>query len=157
MIKSWMVIGAVAIGLAPLSNVLVSKTGMQWFRRLRRPDWLVFEKLIPVIWTVVFIAGAWSAVVVWERAPGTPATWARMGGYLLLELVTLSYTTAMLMVRKLRVGTIIGGAGVLIGLGLAIAVWPVAPAATGLLLPYLLWSPIGTFTTWQMEQLNPGQ
>jgi tryptophan-rich sensory protein len=26
-----------------------------------------------------------------------------------------------------------------------------------LLLPYLLWSPVGTLITWQMEQLNPSQ
>jgi translocator protein len=26
--------------------------------------------------------------------------------------------------------------------------------AAVLLIPYLLWSPIGTFTTWQMDKLN---
>ncbi len=30
-------------------------------------------------------------------------------------------------------------------------------AAFFLLLPYLLWSPVGTLITWQMDQLNPGQ
>ena len=28
------------------------------------------------------------------------------------------------------------------------------PMAAALLIPYLLWSPIGTLVTWQMQRLN---
>jgi benzodiazapine receptor len=31
---------------------------------------------------------------------------------------------------------------------------PLSVAAWLLLLPYLLWSPIGTLVTWQMQRLN---
>ena len=78
-----------------------------------------------------------------------------MGVYLLLEIVTLSYNPVMMWLRSLRVGTIIGAIGFVIGLGLAIAVWPISSTATWLLVPYLLWSPIGTYTTWAMARLNP--
>jgi translocator protein len=30
----------------------------------------------------------------------------------------------------------------------------VSSLAAALLLPYLLWSPVGTWVTWQMRQLN---
>ncbi|MFN5195610.1 MAG: tryptophan-rich sensory protein, partial [Cyanobacteriota bacterium] len=29
-----------------------------------------------------------------------------------------------------------------------------SPPAALLLLPYLLWSPVGTFVTWRMQRLN---
>lgn len=154
MIKSWMVIGAVAFIVALASN-LIAPSDRQWFNRLQRPKWLVFEKAIPVIWTVIFICAAWSAVIVWEKEPGTQSTWLRMGLYLLLEIVTISYTSVMCKVRSLKVGTIIGGTGAILSVILALSVLQVSEPAALLLLPYILWSPIGTYTTWAMMHLNP--
>ena len=78
-----------------------------------------------------------------------------MGLYLLLEIVTMSYTSVMCKVRSLKVGTIIGGTGAILSVILALTVLPVSEPAALLLLPYILWSPIGTYTTWAMMHLNP--
>lgn len=155
MIPSWLVIGAVTLLLAFLSNSLVNSRGARWFRRLRRPNWLTFEKAIPIIWTVIFICGAGSAVIVWEQDPGSPMTWVLMGLYFILELITVSYTPLMLWLRRLQIGVLIGGIGAILGVLLAILVWSVSPWATLLLIPYVIWSPIGTYTTWEMSRLNP--
>lgn len=80
-----------------------------------------------------------------------------MAGYAGLELLIVSYTPIMCKLQNLRVGTAIGGAGFVIGLLLAWFVIQVDTTALLLLLPYLLWSPVGTLITWQMVQLNPGQ
>lgn len=153
-IKSWMAIGAVALIVALASN-LIPPDDIRWFNRLQRPRWLVFEKAIPIIWTVIFICAAWSAVIVWEKEPGTLTTWLRMGLYLLLELVTIAYTPVMCRLRSLQVGTLIGGTGAILSIMLALSVWPVSGWAALLLVPYVLWSPIGTYTTLEMKQLNP--
>jgi translocator protein len=150
-----MVIGGITILLGVLSGSTATPAGRRWFQRLKRPRWLTFEALIPVIWTVVFTCGAWSAYMIWEQEPGSSKTWIYMGCYLLLESVTLSYNTLMLWVRRLRVGTAVGATGLMIAALLAIAIWQVSNRAALLLLPYLLWSPIGTYTTWKMMQLNP--
>jgi benzodiazapine receptor len=158
MIKSWMVIGGVTILLAMAIGslgTLIAPGGIQWFNRLRRPSWLTFEKAIPLIWTIAFICGAWSATIVWEKDPGSRTTWLLMGFYLVVELVTLAYNPVMLALRSLRVGTIIGATGALLGALLALSVWPISGWAALLLLPYVLWSPIGTYTTWEMTRLNP--
>ncbi|MES1026548.1 TspO/MBR family protein [Gloeocapsa sp. BRSZ] len=154
MIRSWMVIGAVAF-LVALGANLITRGDRQWFKRLRRPGWLTFEPLIPIIWTIIFICGAWSAYIVWEANPGMSFTWLLMGFYLLLEIVTIAYTPVMFRTRSLRVGTIIGGTGAIIGLLLTFTVLPISGWAALLLVPYLLWSPIGTYTTWAMMRLNP--
>jgi len=53
-------------------------------------------------------------------------------------------------------GTIIGGIGSILGLLLLLAVLSVSSGwAALLLLPYVIWSPIGTYTTWEMIHLNP--
>jgi translocator protein len=154
MIKSWMVIGGVAILVALAAN-LIQPSDRQWFKRLQRPRWLTFEAAIPVIWTIIFICGAWSAYIVWERNPGTTSTWLLMGLYLILEIAIIAYTPVMFRLRSLKTGTIIGGIGFIIGLILTLAVLPVSGWAALLLVPFLLWSPIGTYTTWQMMRLNP--
>jgi translocator protein len=154
MIKSWMVIGGVAILVALAANV-ITPSDRKWFNRLQRPRWLTFEGAIPVIWTVIFICGAWSAYIVWEQNPGTNTTWIIMGLYLLLEIVTIAYTPVMFRLRSLRVGTIVGGTGFVVSLILTLVVLTISGWAALLLVPYLLWSPIGTYTTWQMAHLNP--
>ncbi|MBM0741559.1 TspO/MBR family protein [Phormidium sp. CLA17] len=153
MIRSWMVIGAVAIAVAFSGNIL-GRNNMRWFRQLRRPKWLTFEPLIPVIWTVILICGAWSAYLVWESNPGTEQTWWLMAFYLLLEIVIIAYSPVTIRLRNLKAGTIVGGIGFIIGLILAFLVQPISNTAFWLLVPYLLWSPIGTYTTWAMHQLN---
>lgn len=151
MIKSWMVIGGVAF-LVALGANLITPSDRKWFKRLQRPSWLAVEPFIPLIWTVIFICGAWSAYIVWERKPGN---WFLMGLYLVLEIVTIAYTPVMFRLRSLKIGTIIGGAGFVVAVILTLAVLSVSRWAALLLVPYLLWSPIGTYTTWAMARLNP--
>ncbi len=61
----------------------------------------------------------------------------------------------MCKMKSLRVGTILGGTGFILGIMLMISVWPISQTAALLLLPFVLWSPIGTYTTWVMIPLNP--
>lgn len=154
MIRSWMVIGGVTI-LVAFAGSLVSKGDTQWFKRLRRPRWLTFEGAIPLIWIFVFICGAWSAYIVWEQDPGSTQTWLLMGFYLLVELLIVAYTPVMCKLRSLEVGTMIGGTGAVLGVILTLTILPISGWATILLLPYVIWSPIGTYTTWEMMHLNP--
>ena len=149
-----MVIGGVTLLVALAAN-FITPSDRKWFKRLQRPSWLFFEAAIPLIWIVIFICGAWSAYNVWEKEPGSSRTWLLMGFYLLLEIVTIAYTPVMFKLRSLKVGTIIGGTGAIIGILLTLAVLPISGWAALLLLPYVIWSPIGTYTTWEMMRLNP--
>ena len=155
MIPSWLVIGIVTLAVPFTFNRLISTRDFRWFKRLRRPEWLTFEWAIPIIWTVVFICGAWSAYNIWSKNPGETSTWLLMGFYLVVEVAISLYTVAMCKTRSLKVGTIIGGTGFFLGAILALKILPISNVAFLLLLPYLLWSPVGTFVTWQMMQLNP--
>lgn len=155
MIPSWLAIGLVTFVVPFTINRFISSKDFRWFKRLRRPDWLVIEPAIPVIWTVIFICGAWSAYNVWQANPGTTNTWLLMAFYLLVEITISLYTLVMCKTRSLKIGAIIGGTGFFLGVILAITVLPISTTAFWLLVPYILWSPIGTLATWQMMQLNP--
>lgn len=66
MIESWMVIGAITFLIA-LGSFFITPRDVKWFALLSRPRWLVFEPLIPFIWTTIFICGAASANIVWQK------------------------------------------------------------------------------------------
>ncbi|MFM7440124.1 MAG: TspO/MBR family protein, partial [Snowella sp.] len=141
-LPSWLVIAFITFAIAfPLSQL--SERDRRWFFRLRRPRWLTFEGLIPFIWISIFICGIASASTVWEANPGNQKTWILMGIYLVLELLILAYTPVMCKFRSLIVGTIIGGVGFIWGVFLAVMIWQVSGLGLVLILPYLLWSPVG--------------
>jgi len=149
MIKSWLIAGGVTFAIALLANV-VRPADVKWFRRLRRPKWLKFEPLIPLLWTVVFICGGWSAYIVWQQTQ----SWGTMVAYILLELLIVAYTPATLWFHSLVLGTFLGGTGTVMGLLLTVWVVQFSGWAAILLIPYLLWSPAGTWITWRMHRLN---
>ncbi|MBW4421623.1 MAG: tryptophan-rich sensory protein [Myxacorys californica WJT36-NPBG1] len=154
--KPWMIIASVAF-LVSLGSLLIRpRQDLRWVKRLDLPRWLaMIQPLIPLIWTIAFTCGAWSAALVWHNEPGTLKTWLLMGIYLLVEIVTVSYIPLTLRLRSLAIGTIIGGLGAVLGILLAIAVSFTSVQAALLLLPYIFWSPIGTYATQEMIDLNP--
>lgn len=128
---------------------------IRWATRLDRPRWLFFEPAIPLIWIAVFLGGATSATLVWQADPGSLKTSLLMVLYLLLEIVTVAYIPATLRSHHLAVGTTLGALGVILGLFLALSSWQISTTAGLWLLPYVIWSPIGTYATRQMMNLNP--
>jgi tryptophan-rich sensory protein len=153
MIKSWMAIAPITF-LVSLGGSLISSSDIKWFKQLRRPRWLTFEVLIPVIWTVILICGGISAYLVWEAEMGGSTGWLIMALYLLLEIAIIAYIPITLRSRNLKLGTFVGLVGFGLGILLAVVVWQISTWAVLLLVPYLLWSPIGSYTTWAIAGLN---
>ena len=139
-----LVIGALVVLIMP------SQEEFSWFLRLRRPAWLTFEGWIPLIWLLIYGCFYGSALLSWSRS----GSWWLMAGYLGLLLLVQSYTWLICRTRRLANGTALGLAGWLWGVALAVVVAATSQRAAWLLIPYLLWSPVGTLVTWQMQRLN---
>ena len=127
-----------------------SRREFAWFLHLRRPAWLAFEALIPLIWIGIYVCFYGSALLAWNAT----GSWGLMGGYLLLLLLVQSYTWIICRTRSLARGTMIGLLGWLWGVAFAVVLQSESIQAAGLLIPFLLWSPLGTLATWQMQRLN---
>ncbi|MFM9046693.1 MAG: TspO/MBR family protein [Cyanobium sp.] len=149
---AWLPIAALlALAMGTVVAVLTpSREDFAWFLRLRRPRWLTFESWIPLIWAAIYACFYASAFVLWQASH---QPWILLG-YLLLLVLVQSYTWVICRTRTLRSGTVVGFAGWVWGVALALVVLSRSPLAALLLVPYLLWSPVGTFVTWRMEKLN---
>ena len=154
MIITWLAIAIICFVLGFALNKLYP-ANYKWFMRLRRPRWLTFEGAIPFIWISIFICGITSAAFLWEAQPATISTGLIMVGYAIVEIVILAYTPVMTRLRTVRAGANVGAIGFILGVVLTTQVWQVSSIAGWLLMPYLLWSPVGTYVTWVMARLNP--
>lgn len=126
------------------------KDGFSWFLQLRRPYWLTFERWIPAIWIAIYACFYGSALLAWSAS----GSWGLMGAYLGLLLLVQSYTWLICRTRRLSGGTAVGFAGWVWGIALTVVAAPRSVPAALLLVPFLLWSPVGTFVTWRMQRLN---
>jgi len=141
-IAAWMVL--VILVLTP------SRREFRWFLQLRRPRWLTCERWIPAIWLEIYLCFFVSALQAWAAS----GSGRLLAAYLGLLVLVQSYTWVICRTRRLRNGTLVGLAGWLWGMVLAAALQPISRPAALLLVPYLLWSPVGTFVTYRMERLN---
>jgi len=121
-----------------LGASLISPNDAKWFNRLRRPRWLTFEPLIPVIWTVILICGGISAYFVWEAEMGSFNGWMLMAFYLVLEVAIIAYAPITLRSRNLTLGVGVGLLGFVLGIFLTLSVWQISVWSALLLIPYLL-------------------
>ncbi len=154
MLSRWVIAGVTALILL-IGSRLTGREAFRWFKQLRRPNWLVFEPLIPLIWTAIFICGAISAMIVWEQDAVLSEKILLMILYALVAALTVSYTPVLAGLKSIRGGLILGAAATVLAWLLALLVWRIDNLAALLLLPYALWGPIGTYVTWELLKLNP--
>ena len=149
--KAMVAAALILLGMAAVVVVLTpSRDQFAWFLQLRRPAWLTFEGLIPLIWIAIYACFYASALLAWNAS----WSWWLLGHYLVLLVLVQSYTWLICRSRRLANGTAVGLAGWVWGVALAVVVQPRCLPAAILLIPYLLWSPVGTLVTWQMQRLN---
>ncbi|MBD2100214.1 tryptophan-rich sensory protein [Leptolyngbya sp. FACHB-261] len=158
MIDRWVIGGitaAILIGGGGVSSLLIPKDHFRWFMQLRRPRWLVFEPLIPFIWTLIFVCGAISAMLVWEQDRNLTEKMLLMALYFLVAALTISFNPVVVGLKSLQGGLIVGGAATVLVWLLTLLVWRISGVAALLLVPYVIWGPIGTYVTGELQKLNP--
>lgn len=117
---------------------------------LNRPAWLDFERFIPLIWIFIYGCFYFSALAAWYRSWNL----SLMLLYLILLLLVQSYILVICKQKSIKNGTLIAFAGWLWGVILFTQIIQISIISAVLLIPFLLWSPIGTFVTWQMQKIN---
>jgi benzodiazapine receptor len=151
-VVAWLLIFLAMVAVTLL--IVPSSADYQWFQKLRRPDWCRFEGTAPLLAAAIYLCFYGSAVLVWETLRPREQPWPWMAAYLLLVVLVQSGTWVICRTRRLATGTAMGFVGWIWGMALTVMVASINGPAAALLLPYLIWSPIGSLLNWQMERLN---
>jgi tryptophan-rich sensory protein len=147
----WLSILLVMVGVTLAINP--PREGYDWYQALRRPEWLRFHVWIPLLWFGIYLTLYLSALTSWGEAGSLPI----LVGYGLVLVLLEVYPWLMCRSRRLGLGV---GACLLawsVTLALALAIRGVAPQASLLLLPLLLWAPLQARIDWSLLRLNGPQ
>lgn len=67
---SYIIIPLVAL-ITALSGSWLTSKGMSWYKTINLPDWTPPGSVIGIIWTIIFILTAISAIIVWNKSERT--------------------------------------------------------------------------------------
>jgi len=149
-VPHWLLILILMEGVILLINP--SRSDFAWYQGLRRPQWVPFAASIPLIWLLIHVSFYVSSLLSWQARNN----WTLIMAYILLLILVEGTTWLMCRRRRLATGTLMCLLGWLYGILLSAILLPVAPLASALLVPYLLWAPVEALITWDMRRLNRG-
>jgi tryptophan-rich sensory protein len=137
---------------AGLGGLFTGRSVSTWYRTLSRPDWTPPDRLFGPVWTVLYLAMAVAAWMVWRR--GTPATTAAMAAFAVQLALNAAWSGLFFGLRSPAAGM---ADIVLLWLAIVatIALFLRVSIPAGLImLPYLAWVTFAAalnFAIWRMN------
>jgi translocator protein len=143
---------AVCLGAAAIGSLLTTPSLRPWYAGLSKPKWNPPNWLFGPVWTVLYVAMAIAAWLVWRMVGLTAAA---MQLFLLQLLLNVAWSALFFRLRS--PGLAFGEILVLwfAILATTIEFWRTVPAAGWLLLPYLIWVAYATALNFSIFRLNP--
>lgn len=141
----------VCLGAAGLGSLLTTAALRPWYADLRKPSWTPPNWLFGLVWTILFLAMAIAAWLVWRKVGLTAAP---MQLFLLQLLLNVAWSALFFGLRSpgLAFAEIVM-LWVAI-LATSIEFWRAVPAAGWLFLPYLIWVSYATALNFSIWRLN---
>lgn len=141
----------VCLGAAGIGSLLTTPSLRPWYEGLSKPRWNPPNWLFGPVWTILYLAMAIAAWLVWRKAGVTAAPMQ-----LFLMQLVLNVAWSALFFRLRSPGLAFTEIVVLwfAILATTIEFWRAVPAAGWLLLPYLIWVGYATALNFSIWRLN---
>lgn len=142
-----------AVGLCLIGGLMTPRA--QWYAQLRKPSWQPPGWLFGPAWTLILGLAAWSGVIAWDAARGPADHTAILVLFGVNGVCHLAWSP--LFFKAQRPDWALGEVPFLWAsiLALVVGLWPIAPAAALLNLPYLAWVSFAAYLNWTIVRLNP--
>ncbi|MFA6397630.1 MAG: TspO/MBR family protein [Candidatus Paceibacterota bacterium] len=151
---NYILIPAFTIFIALLGSY-ITKSEMSWYQGINIPSWAPSGMLIGIVWTIIFILTAKSALIVWNsKYPKIKRVGIVMSMFLINAMLNVWWSTLFFgqhMIGLAIFDSILLGLSVLI---LIILIWPIRRSASLLLVPYLAWVSFATYLNYLIFILN---
>lgn len=141
----------VCLGAAGIGSLLTMPALSPWYASLTKPSWTPPNSLFGSVWTILFIAMAIAAWLVWRKVGLTAAP---MQLFLLQLLLNVAWSALFFRLKSpgLAFAEIVMLWFAI--LATSIEFWRAVPAAGWLLLPYLIWVSYATALNFSIWRLN---
>lgn len=141
----------VIIVLAAASSGAIFKPGA-WYDGLRKPSWTPPKWAFPVVWTILYLFIGYAGWLVWTEAGWTLpiVLWG------IQMIANALWSFFFFGIRRMDLALVdVGILWLSIALFIVVA-WPVAPLASLLFVPYLVWVSAAAMLNHSVRSLNPG-
>jgi tryptophan-rich sensory protein len=146
----------IAVGVALVLGVfggLMTPIG-PWYRELRKPRLQPPNWLFGPAWTIILGLAAWSAVLAWQAAPDATAKRDIVILFAVNALFHAAWSPLFFRARRpdwALIEVVFLWASLV---ALVAGLWPISPAASLLIVPYLLWVSFAAWLNSAIVRLN---
>lgn len=144
--------------LVSYSGSMFTSTGMGWYAGINKPVWTPPGMIIGLVWTVIFILSALSALRVWNKKYTKAERYNHILWIMILFIVNgilnIEWSFLFFYMHNIYFAAIEAGVLGLSVLALILVIWPVSRLASALLLPYLGWVSFATYLTYIVYTMN---
>lgn len=144
--------------LVSYSGSMFTSTGMSWYAGINKPVWTPPGIVIGLVWTVIFVLSALSALRVWNKKYSKAERYNHILWIMILFVVNgilnIEWSFLFFYMNNMYFAAIEAGVLGLSVLALVLVIWPVSRLASALLLPYLGWVSFATYLTYLVYTMN---
>jgi tryptophan-rich sensory protein len=140
----------IVIVFAAASSGALFKPGV-WYENLRKPGWTPPKWAFPVVWSILYVMIGYAGWLVW-----TTVGWSLPMALWALQMLANALWSYFFFGRRRMDLALIDV--VVLWLSVAffiLAAWPVAPVASLLFVPYLVWVSAAATLNHSVRRLNP--
>lgn len=130
-------ISYIAVLIVVFGGVLINN-GLAWYYTLRLPVWHPSALVIMLVWTIIYLCGAWSLLIIWNGVRCVRFPWI-ISGFGLLVFLNLAWSVSFFQLHLLSLALWIGALFGVSVLGLMMLMWSVSKRSSLLLMPFAVW------------------
>ena len=150
---NYIVIPLIAAGVSAVGGSFTS-SGMDWYRAINLPPWTPPGSIIGVIWTVIYILTAASAIIVWNTWPRPAAFRAIIALFAVNAFLNATWSFVFFARGMISAAFVHALALEATVIALLLLIRPISKTAALLLAPYAAWTAFASFLTLTIARLN---
>jgi translocator protein len=125
-----------------------------WYKTLKLPSFAPPGYVIGIVWTVIFILCAISAIILWNKLPHNTLFWWLIGIFIVNAVLNIGWSYLFFNQHQIFASIIEMIILEASTIAIIILAWPLSRLAAGLLLPYAAWVAFATFLAMNIYNLN---
>ena len=150
---NYFVIPLIVLAVAWLGGQLIG-SGMTWYRTIKLPSFTPPGSIIGLVWTIVFILSAISAIIFWNKTAADNRFYWIIAIFIANAILNIAWSYLFFNQHLLGLATIEAAILDLSVIALIILLWPISKISAGLLVPYAGWAAFATYLTYLVWSLN---
>ena len=128
--------------------------GRAWYKTINIPDWTPSNSLMVFAWTIIFVLGSLSVLIVWNKYSSAKNFGLVITLFVLNAIFTVGWNILFFSQQQIGLAFFLAVLLIINLILLIYFIWSYSPLAAYLLFPYSAWVLLSTVLTFNVWMLN---